>query len=102
MRSEVLASALCSTQYPPMLAWHDLLFDLALLPQSDLFASLLLVTTLWIARRAALSAIRTRSGRPLPKQRRLIAASRTLFLFLAPPCLVLIWAPQLNLTNKQS
>lgn len=79
-----------------MFDWLDLPFDAALLPQFDLFASLLLLVTLWIARRAVLSVIRARSDRPLHKQRRLIASSRNLFLFLALLGLVLIWAPQLR------
>ncbi|WP_432255516.1 mechanosensitive ion channel family protein [Limimaricola sp. AA108-03] len=71
-------------------------FDPALLPQFDPFASLLLLATLWIARKAALRAIRARSELPVHEQRRLIASSRNLFLFLTLVGLVLIWAPQLR------
>ncbi len=71
-------------------------FDPALLLQSDLVASLLLLVVLWITRKIVVSTIRTRTELPPHDQRRLLASSRNVFLFLLLVGLVLIWAPQLR------
>ena len=74
----------------------NLPFDLTLLPQLDLLASLLLLVVLWIARKIVVGTIRARTELPPHDQRRLIATSRNVFLFLLLVGLVLIWAPQLR------
>lgn len=74
----------------------NLPFDPALLPQLDLVASLLLLVVLWIARKIVVGTIRARTELPSHDQRRLIATSRNVFLFLLLVGLVLIWAPQLR------
>lgn len=74
----------------------DLPFDLTVLLQLDLLASLLLFVALWIARKIAVGAIRARGELPAYNQRRLIASSRNVFLILLLVGLVLIWAPQLR------
>ncbi len=73
-----------------------LAFDPALLLQSDLVASLLLLIVLWIARKIVVSTIRIRTELPPHDQRRLLVSSRNVFLFLLLIGLVLIWAPQLR------
>lgn len=74
----------------------NLPFDPMLLPQLDLLASLLLLVVLWIARKIVVGTIRARTELPPHDQRRLIATSRNVFLFLLLMGLVLIWAPQLR------
>ncbi len=71
-------------------------FDLALLRQFDLVASLLLVVVLWIGRKIVLGAITARTELPPHDQRRLLASSRSIFLLLLLVGIVLIWAPQLR------
>ncbi|KNX40022.1 Mechanosensitive ion channel [Roseovarius tolerans] len=71
-------------------------FNLALLPHLDLLASLLLFVVLWIARKIVVGVIRARAEVPSHDQRRLLASSRNVFLFLLLVGLVLIWAPQLR------
>ncbi|MEI4261576.1 mechanosensitive ion channel domain-containing protein [Roseovarius sp. D0-M9] len=75
---------------------QPLSYYLAMLPQFDLFASLLLFVVLWIIRKIAVGVIRARAELPPHDQRRLLATSRNVFLFLVLVGLVLIWAPQLR------
>ena len=74
----------------------NLPFDPTFLLQLDLLASLLLLVVLWIARKIVVGTIRARTELPAHDQRRLIATSRNVFLFLVLVGLVLIWAPQLR------
>ncbi|SFH39325.1 Small-conductance mechanosensitive channel [Palleronia marisminoris] len=74
----------------------NLPFDPTVLLQLDLLASLLLLVVLWIARKIVVGTIRARTELPPHDQRRLIATSRNVFLFLLLVGLVLIWAPQLR------
>ena len=74
----------------------DLPADLTFLLQFDLFASFLLLVVLWFARKIVVSTIRARTELAPQDQRRLIATSRNVFLFLLLVGLVLIWAPQLR------
>ena len=71
-------------------------FDLAVLPQFDLLASLLLLLLLWIARKIVIRAIRAQPELAPHNQRRLISSSRNVFLLLILVGLVFIWAPQLR------
>lgn len=78
------------------LNFPSLPFDLAILRQLDLLASLLLIVVLWITRKIVVGMIRARTELPPHDQRRLLASSRNVFLFLLFVGLVLIWAPQLR------
>ncbi len=71
-------------------------FDLAPLLRIDLFASILLLAVLWIARKILVGSIRARTELAAHDQRRLITSSRNVFLALVLFGLVLIWAPQLR------
>ncbi len=75
---------------------QPLSYYVAMLPQLDLFASLLLLLVLWIIRKIAVGVICARTELPPHDQRRLLASSRNVFLFLVLVGLVLIWAPQLR------
>ncbi len=74
----------------------SLSFDPASLPQFDLIASLMLLILLWVGRKIVVGTIRTRTEMPPHDQRRLLASSRNVFLFLLVVGLALIWAPQLR------
>jgi len=75
---------------------QSLPFDPAILPYLDLLASLLLLVVLWVARKIVVGVIRARADLPSHDQRRLLASSRNVVLFLLFVGLVLIWAPQLR------
>lgn len=74
----------------------NLPFDYTVLPQPDIFASVLLLVVLWVVRKIAVRLIRAKAEVLAHDQRRLIATSRNVFLFMLLVGLVLIWAPQLR------
>lgn len=95
----MLARPVATQTLPIMLYALDLRhlpFDPALLPHLDLLASVLLFVVLWIARKVVVGVIRARADVPSHNERRLLASSRNVFLFLLLVGLVLIWAPQLR------